>query len=133
MLSKDFSPYSIVHWFYRRFRIKRIWAKVLTLFKIRRIKAGGSKHPSDRRIDSHSVKNTRACEQRSIDGGKKKEPKRHRVVDTQGIVHGTVHDANHSRGVQWFLRGSATLSDSQKRFRRCRVWKNHASVCKKRS
>ncbi|WP_279337531.1 hypothetical protein [Holospora curviuscula] len=41
MLSKDCSPYSIVYWFYRSFRIKRIWEKVLiTLVKIRRIKAG---------------------------------------------------------------------------------------------
>ncbi|WP_165780674.1 hypothetical protein [Holospora curviuscula] len=48
-------------------------------------------------------------------------------------MHATVHDANHNRGVQYFLRSSATLSDTQRRFRRCRVWKNHASVCGKRS
>ncbi|PPE03272.1 hypothetical protein [Holospora curviuscula] len=29
-------------------------------------------------------------------------------MNIQGtLVHGTVHDANHSRGVQCFLRGSA--------------------------
>ncbi|PPE05561.1 transposase [Holospora curviuscula] len=71
--------------------------KVLSEFvKIRRIKAGGSEHPSYRRIDSHSVKTTQACEQRGIGGRKKiKEPKRHSIVDTQGtLVHATVHDAN---------------------------------------
>ncbi|WP_165780782.1 hypothetical protein [Holospora curviuscula] len=54
-------------------------------------------------------------------------------MDTQGIVHGTVHDANHNRGVQCFLRSSATLSDTQKRLRRCRLWKIHANVCEKQS
>ncbi|PPE03239.1 hypothetical protein HCUR_01320 [Holospora curviuscula] len=99
MLPKDFLPYSTVHSFYRRCRIKGIWKKVLSEFlKIRQIKAGGSEHPSDRRIDSHSVKTAGACEQRDVGGGKK-GPKRHSVMDTQGIVHGTIHDANHDRGV----------------------------------
>ncbi|PPE03015.1 hypothetical protein [Holospora curviuscula] len=64
--------------------------------KIRRIKAGESKNLSYRRIDSHSVKITRACEQRGIDEREKiKESKPHSVVDTQfTLMHGTVHDAN---------------------------------------
>ncbi|PPE03236.1 hypothetical protein HCUR_01317 [Holospora curviuscula] len=102
MFSKDFPPYSPVQSFYRRCRIKGIWKKVLSEFlKIRQIKAGGSEHPSDRRIDSHRVKTAGACEQRSIGEGKKiKEPKRHSIVDTQGtLVHAIVHDANHDRGV----------------------------------
>ncbi|PPE03800.1 hypothetical protein [Holospora curviuscula] len=49
---------------------------------------------------------------------KKKGRKHHSVMDTQGnLVHGTVHDANHSKGVQCFLSGSATISDTQKRLR----------------
>ncbi|WP_104207316.1 transposase [Holospora curviuscula] len=72
MLLKDVPPYSSVYSFYRKCRIKGIWKKVLSKFvKIRQIKAGGSEHPSDRRIDSHSVKTAGACEQRGIDGGKK--------------------------------------------------------------
>ncbi|PPE03103.1 transposase [Holospora curviuscula] len=72
MLPKDFPPYSTVQSFYRSFRIKRIWKKVLvTLVKIIRIKAGESKNPSYRSIDSHGVKTTKACEQRRINGGKK--------------------------------------------------------------
>ncbi|PPE05369.1 hypothetical protein HCUR_00328 [Holospora curviuscula] len=108
MLPKDFPKYSIVHSFSRRFRIKRIWEKVLSQFvKISRIKASDNEHPSYSRIDLHSVKTTRACEQRDIGGGKKGR-KRYRVVDIQGnLVHGTVYDANHSRGVQCFLRDSA--------------------------
>ncbi|PPE03574.1 hypothetical protein [Holospora curviuscula] len=101
MLPKNFPTYFTLHSCYRSFRIKRIWEKVLiTLVKIIRIKAGESKNPSDRRIDSHSVKITGPCEQSGIDGGKKiKDPKCHSVVDTQGnFVHGTVYDANHSRG-----------------------------------
>ncbi|PPE03281.1 hypothetical protein [Holospora curviuscula] len=35
--------------------------------------------------------------------------------------------------MQCFSRGAATLSDTQRCLRRYRVWKNHASVCKKRS
>ncbi|PPE03562.1 hypothetical protein HCUR_00989 [Holospora curviuscula] len=131
MLPKDFTPYFPVRSFYRRCRIKGIWEKVLSEFvKIRRIKAGGSEHPSYRRIDSHSVKTTGACEQRGIDGGKNLNAI---VLWIHKAVHGTVDNANHSRGVKCFLRGSATLSDTQRRLRRCRVWKTHASVCGKRS
>ncbi|PPE05317.1 hypothetical protein HCUR_00275 [Holospora curviuscula] len=73
ILPKDFPPYSTVHSFYQRCKIKRIWEKVISAFvKIRQIKAGGSEHPSYRRIDSHSVKTTGACEQRGIDKGKNK-------------------------------------------------------------
>ncbi|PPE03500.1 hypothetical protein [Holospora curviuscula] len=90
MLLKDFSPYSTVHSFYRRFRIKRIWEKVLSaLVKIRRGKAGGSEYPSYRRIDSHSVKTTKACKQRGIDGGKKRNLNAIVLWHTQGtLVHG---------------------------------------------
>ncbi|WP_129591782.1 transposase [Holospora curviuscula] len=42
MLPKAFPPYSTVHAFYRRFRIKEIWEKVLReLVKISRIKTQG--------------------------------------------------------------------------------------------
>ncbi|PPE03503.1 hypothetical protein HCUR_01043 [Holospora curviuscula] len=101
MLLKDFPPYSTLHSFYRRCSIKGTWKKVLsTLVKIGRIKAGESKNPSDRRINSHSVKTTKTCEQRGIDGGKNLNA----IVlwIHKAIVHGTVDNVNHSRGCNVF-------------------------------
>jgi putative transposase len=74
MLPKDFPPYSTVHSFYRRCRIKGIWEKMMNeLVKASRIKAGRNEHPSYSIIDSQSVKTTSASEKRGIDGGKKNQ------------------------------------------------------------
>ena len=94
MLPKDFPPYSTVHTFYRRCRIKGIWEKVMNdLVEKNRIKMGRNATPSYCLIDSQSVKTTSASEERGIDGGKKN--KRHITTDTQGhILHIKVHAAN---------------------------------------
>lgn len=74
MLPKDFPPYTTVHSFYRRCRIKGIWEKMMNeLVKASRIKAGRNENPSYSIIDSQSVKTTSASEQRGIDGGKKNQ------------------------------------------------------------
>ncbi|ETZ05309.1 transposase [Holospora undulata] len=47
MLPKDFPPYSTVHSFYRRYRIKEVWEKVMhELVKTSRSKYERSKNPS---------------------------------------------------------------------------------------
>ncbi|ETZ05140.1 transposase [Holospora undulata] len=47
MLPKDFPPYSTVHSFYRRCRIKGVWEKVMhELVKTSRIKYERSENPS---------------------------------------------------------------------------------------
>lgn len=72
MLPKDFPPYSTVHTFYRRCRLRGIWEKVMQeLVKICRLKSGRNEKPSYGIIDSQSVKTTSAAEQIGIDGGKK--------------------------------------------------------------
>jgi transposase len=72
MLPKDFPPYSTVHSFYRRCRLKGIWEQIMQdLVKLDRIKSGRHASPSYSIIDSQSVKTTGASEKRGIDGGKK--------------------------------------------------------------
>ncbi|QQR53351.1 transposase [bacterium] len=72
MLPKDFPPYSTVHSFYRRCRLKGIWERIMNeLVKACRMKTGRNENPSYSIIDSQSVKTTSAAEKRGIDGGKK--------------------------------------------------------------
>jgi len=72
MLPKDLPPYSTVHSFYRRCRIKGVWEKLMRelVGKSRSIQ-GRNPNPSYSLIDSRSVKTTSASEKRGIDGGKK--------------------------------------------------------------
>ena len=74
MLPKDFPPYSTVHSFYRRCRVKGIWEKIMQeLVKTVREKFNRSSEPTYSIIDSQSVKTTSASEKRGIDGGKKNQ------------------------------------------------------------
>jgi putative transposase len=74
MLPKDFPPYSTVHTFYRRCRLRGIWEKVMSeLVKRDRQKNGRKESPSFGIIDSQSVKTTGSAECRGIDGGKKNQ------------------------------------------------------------
>ena len=73
-LPHDFPPYSTVHSFYRRARIKGLWNKILEhVVKKTRINAGRKEGPSYAIIDSQSVKTALASEERGIDGGKKQK------------------------------------------------------------
>ncbi len=73
-LPHDFPPYSTVHSFYRRARISGLWDKILEhLVKRTRKNAGRKETPSYAIIDSQSVKNVAASEERGIDGGKKQK------------------------------------------------------------
>jgi transposase len=74
MLPKDFPPYQTVHSFYRRARIKGIWAAMMDdLVKKTRQKADRQETPTYALIDSQSVKTTLASAERGIDGGKKRK------------------------------------------------------------
>ena len=75
-LPHDFPPYSTVHSFYRRARIRGLWDKILEhLVKKTRTNAGRKESPSYAVIDSQSVKTVAASEERGIDGGKNKRQK----------------------------------------------------------
>ena len=73
-LPHDFPPYSTVHSFYRRARLKGLWEKVqqAVVKKVRK-ESGKNESPSYAIIDSQSVKTIYASEERGIDGGKKSE------------------------------------------------------------
>jgi putative transposase len=73
-LPHDFPPYSTVHSFYRRARIKGLWDKILHHLVVKtREDAGRKPEPRYAIIDSQSVKTVAASEERGIDGGKKQK------------------------------------------------------------
>ena len=73
-LPHDFPPYSTVHSFYRRARLRGLWDKILEhLVKKTRTGAGRKENPSYAIVDSQSVKTEAASEERGIDGGKKRK------------------------------------------------------------
>jgi putative transposase len=72
MLPNDFPPYSTVHSFYRRARLKGLWEIIMAdLVEFARLEAGKKPSPTYGIIDSQSTKTTLAAEERGIDGGKK--------------------------------------------------------------
>jgi putative transposase len=71
-LPNNFPPWSTVHTFFRRAKVKGIWKSILeTLVEQDRKKMGRNPEPSFAIIDSQSSKTTGASEGRGIDGGKK--------------------------------------------------------------
>lgn len=71
-LPHDFPPYSTVHSFYRRARLKGLWDQMLCqLVDKTRKNAGRNPTPSYAIVDSQSVKTVQACDERGFDGGKK--------------------------------------------------------------
>jgi putative transposase len=74
MLPNDFPPYSTVHSFYRRARLKGLWELIMDdLVVFSRLAAGREPSPTYGIIDSQSTKTTSAAENRGIDGGKKRK------------------------------------------------------------
>ncbi len=71
-LPDNFPPWSTVHTFFRRAKLKGIWQSILeTLVKKDRVKMGRNPDPSFAIIDSQSSKTMGASKDRGIDGGKK--------------------------------------------------------------
>lgn len=96
-LPKDFPPFPVVYYYFKRWSMKGIWEKVLDqLNKKFRLSRGKKEHPSYGIVDSQSGKTQYGSEDRGIDGGKKiKGHKRHIGVDTLGCLHAVnVHAAN---------------------------------------
>ena len=73
-LPHDYPPYSTVHSFYRRARLKGLWEKVQQeVVKKVRVECGKTESPSYGIIDSQSVKTVYSSEKRGYDGGKKNQ------------------------------------------------------------
>ena len=71
-LPHDFPPYSTVHSFYRRARLRGLWEKInFQLVEKIRERASRDPQPSYAVIDSQSAKTVASGDERGIDGGKK--------------------------------------------------------------
>ena len=74
LLPNDFPPWSTVHSFYRRARLKGLWQLLMDdLVVLARLVAEREPSPTYGIIDSQSVKTIYASEERGIDGGKKQK------------------------------------------------------------
>jgi len=74
MLPKEYPPYKTVSSFYNRARDAGLWDEMNDLLvKLTRVQEGRSPDPTYALVDSQSVKTVYACEERGIDGGKKRK------------------------------------------------------------
>jgi putative transposase len=97
MLPKDFGPWETVYGAFRRWRRAGVWARVMTeLRPVERRCQGRLAEPSAGAIDSQSVKTATQSPDVGVDRHKKiKGRKRHRLVDTLGLIVAVVVTAAH--------------------------------------
>jgi transposase len=87
MLPKDFPPYGIVFYYFRKWTRTGLWQKILLhQTKQVRVKTGKDEQPTTIIIDSQSVKNSeRGVDEKGFDGHKKIQGrKRHLITDSNG-------------------------------------------------
>lgn len=97
-LPNDFPPYSSVYGYFRQWSKNGIWAQINSTLRkaVRVLCHHREENPTAGSIDSQSVKNALAVEERGYDAGKKiKGRKRHLLVDTCGLlIAAVVHSAS---------------------------------------
>jgi putative transposase len=97
MLPRDFPPWRVVYYWFRKWRINGTWEGLNAALRERLgLRLGRHAQPSAGIADSQSAKTSGAgAEQRDYDGGEKPYGrKRHLLVDTEGLVlKAKVHSA----------------------------------------
>ena len=89
MLPKDFPPFQLCFYYYRKWTVTGLWLKINTLLnRMVRKKKRRKPSPSVGIIDSQSIKNSeRGVVDKGFDGNKRiKGRKPHLVADTLGLI-----------------------------------------------
>lgn len=109
MLPREYPPWQSVYGYFRQWRKDGAWQRIHDTLRAQvRQQVGKHKHPTAASLDSQSVKSTQVPGARGFDNGKKiKGRKRHRLVDTLGLLLAVVvtpADVSDPAGARLLLR-----------------------------